>query len=100
MNHPSSHDKSLPRVVSASPVYQGRVVSLRVDEITLPDGRIATREVVEHPGAVVVAAVEASGDVVLVRQYRHPLRDYLLELPAGGLEPGEDPADAAKRELR
>lgn len=100
MNHPSSHDKSLPRVVSASLVYQGRVVSLRVDEITLPDGRIATREVVEHPGAVVVAAVEASGDVVLVRQYRHPLRDYLVELPAGGLEPGEDPADAAKRELR
>jgi len=87
-------------VVSASLVYQGRVVSLRVDEITLPDGRLATREVVEHPGAVVVAAIEASGDVVLVRQYRHPLRDYLLELPAGGLEAGEDPADAAKRELR
>ena len=100
MNDPSAQDKPLPRVVDTRTVYAGKVVSLRVEQITLPDGRTATREVVEHPGAVVVAAVDAGGNVVLVSQYRHPLRDYLLELPAGGLESGEDPAHASKRELR
>jgi ADP-ribose pyrophosphatase len=100
VNDRPAEDKPLPRVVSSRAVYEGRVVSLRVEEIALPNGRTAIREVVEHPGAVVVAAVDASGDVILVRQYRHPLRGYLLELPAGGLEPGEDATDAAKRELR
>ncbi len=100
MNDPSIRDKPLPRVAGTRTLYEGKVVSLRVEEIELPDGRVVTREVVEHPGAVVVAAIDAGGDIVLVSQYRHPLRDYLLELPAGGLEPGEDPAHAAKRELR
>ncbi len=100
MTDGSNQARAIPRVVGSREVYAGRVVGLRVDEITLPNGRTATREVVEHPGAVVVAALDAAGSVVLVRQYRHPLRQFLLELPAGGLEPGEDPADAAKRELR
>ena len=100
LSDPSARDKPLPSVVDSRTVYEGKVVSLRVDRISLPDGRTATREVVEHPGAVVVAAVDAGGNIVLVSQYRHPLRDYLLELPAGGLEPEEDPAHAAKRELR
>lgn len=92
--------QATPRVVSSQPVYSGRVVSLRVDEIALPQGGTARREVVDHPGAVVVAAVDESGCVYLVRQYRHPIGRDLLELPAGGLEPGEDPLSAAQRELR
>ena len=81
-------------------VYEGKVVSLRVDEIALPAGGTATREVVEHPGAVVIIALDDDGEVALVRQYRHAIRRYLLELPAGGLEPGEEPLAAAQRELR
>ncbi len=76
------------------------MVSLRVDEIELPTGERATREVVRHPGAVVVIALDSDDEVYLVRQYRHPIGRYLLELPAGGLEPGEEPLAAAKRELR
>ena len=73
---------------------------MRVDEIALPEGHTARREVVEHPGAVVVIAVDEEDRVYLVRQYRHPIRQYLLELPAGTLEPGEEPLAAARRELR
>lgn len=87
------------KVVSSRRAFAGHVVSVRVDEIATETGTV-TREVVEHSGAVVVAAVDAEGRVVLVRQYRHAIGGYLLELPAGGLEPGELPAETARRELR
>jgi len=102
----SQHDKSgeaggnLPSVVASRAVYAGKIVSLRVDEITLPRGGTALREVVDHPGAVVIVAIDAEDHVYLVRQYRHPIGRYLLELPAGALEPGEEPLAAAVRELR
>jgi len=89
-----------PQVVSSRTIYAGRIISVRVDEITLPGGGTALREVVEHPGAVVVAAVDDQNQVFLVDQYRHPIGRDLLELPAGTLEPGEEPLAAAKRELR
>lgn len=89
-----------PSVVSSEVIYEGKVVTLRVDEIGLSPGRTAIREVVEHPGAVVVAAVDESEEVYLVRQYRHAVGRELLELPAGALEKGEVPLAAAKRELR
>jgi ADP-ribose diphosphatase len=92
--------EAFPELLSSRTVYEGKVVSLRVDEILLSDGRAVTREVVEHPGAVVVVAVDDEGRVPLVRQYRHAVKEYLLELPAGGLEPGELPQEAARRELR
>jgi ADP-ribose pyrophosphatase len=92
--------ESLPDVLSSREVYQGKIVSLRVDEIALSEGRSATREVVEHPGAVVIIALDGEGEVALVRQYRHAIKRYLLELPAGGLEPGEEPLATAQRELR
>jgi ADP-ribose pyrophosphatase len=91
---------SAPKVVSSRPIYKGRVVSVRVDEVSLCRGGTATREVVEHPGAVVIIALDDEARVYLVRQYRHPIRRMLLELPAGSLEPGEEPLTAAKRELR
>jgi ADP-ribose pyrophosphatase len=97
---PGTPAEPLPEVVGSRMVYEGRVVSLRVDEIGLAGGRKATREVVEHPGAVVIIALDEAGEVALVRQYRHAIKSYLLELPAGGLEPGEEPLATAQRELR
>lgn len=72
---------------------------MRVDRVELPNGRIAAREVVEHPGAVAVLAQSAPDTVVLVRQFRYPINELSLELPAGKLERGEDPLQAAHREL-
>ncbi len=81
-------------------VYEGGVFSLRRDEVGMPDGQIGIREVVEHPGAIAVVALDEASRVVLVRQYRHPVRGYLWELPAGLLdEPGEPALIAVRREL-
>ncbi|PXY26463.1 NUDIX domain-containing protein [Prauserella flavalba] len=97
MSEPGSHEFT---VVSSEYIHIGRVVGLRVDEIVMPGGGTARREVVEHLGAVAVCAVDDDGAVTLVHQYRHPLRDRLWELPAGLLDKdGEDPLDTAAREL-
>ncbi|SFQ73334.1 ADP-ribose pyrophosphatase [Amycolatopsis arida] len=88
------------RVAASTDVHIGRVVGLRVDEVVMPGGGTARREVVEHLGAVVVAAVDADGEITLIHQYRHPIGRRLWELPAGLLDqPGEDPVAAAAREL-
>ncbi|MDR0380989.1 MAG: NUDIX hydrolase [Oscillospiraceae bacterium] len=80
-------------------LYRGKIVNVRVDRVRLPDGKEATREVVEHPGGVAVVAVTRDRRVAAVRQYRYPMGETLLEIPAGKLEPGEDPADCGRREL-
>jgi len=81
-------------------LYRGKIVNVRVDSVALPDGRTATREVVEHPGGVAVVAVTDAGEVFTVRQYRYPFGEVTREIPAGKLEPGEDPLACALRELR
>lgn len=82
-------------------VYRGKILALRTDEVRMPGGDTAIREVVEHYGAVAVAAVDDSEKLAMVYQYRHSLGHRFWELPAGLLdEPGEDPATAASRELR
>ncbi|MEJ2853958.1 MULTISPECIES: NUDIX hydrolase [unclassified Saccharothrix] len=87
-------------VVSSRDVHIGRVVGLRVDEVVMPGGGTASREVVEHLGAVAVAAVSEDGLVTLIHQYRHPLGKRIWELPAGLLDSGaEEPLEAARREL-
>lgn len=87
-------------VVSSRDVHVGRILALRVDDVRMPDGSVHSREVVEHLGAVAVAAVDAEGRVVLIHQYRHPLGRRLWELPAGLIDhDGEDPLGTAKREL-
>lgn len=87
--------------VSSTTVYRGAIVALRTDEVRMPRAATATREVVEHYGAVAVAAVDDDGQLAMIHQYRHPMGRRLWELPAGLLdEPGEDPASAAARELR
>ena len=86
--------------LSADYKYRGRIINLRVDTAELPNGATATREVVEHPGGVCVAALTEDGCLLFVRQFRYPYQTVLLELPAGKLDPGEDPLEAGKRELR
>ncbi|MHB8143713.1 MAG: NUDIX domain-containing protein [Thermoleophilia bacterium] len=86
------------KVLSTSQIYDGHIINLRLDEVELPDGRHAQREVVEHPGASVIVPVDQQGRVYLVRQYRDAAAEELLELPAGKLEPGEEPLACARRE--
>ncbi|GAA4437795.1 NUDIX domain-containing protein [Actinokineospora soli] len=93
-------DRHVFEVVSTRDVHVGRILALRVDEVRMPDGSVHSREVVEHLGAVAVAAVDEQGRVVLVHQYRHPLGRRLWELPAGLIDhDGEDPLGTAQREL-
>ena len=86
-------------MISQETVYEGGIVNVRRDKARLMDGRITNREVVEHPGGVAVFAMDDQGRVALVRQYRYPMGEETLELPAGKLEPGEDPRDSGLREL-
>lgn len=95
----AANDKLKETTVSTEPVFQGRVISLQIDTVKLPDGTTATREIVKHPGAVAVLAVH-EGRLLLVDQYRQAMGRCELEIPAGKLEPGEDPAEAAVRELQ
>lgn len=87
-------------LVSSTVLASGRAFTVRRDVIALADGRQFTRDVVVHPGAVVIAPVLPDGRVVLVRQWRHAAGEALLELPAGTLEPGEAPEATAHRELQ
>lgn len=97
MSQPGSHDFE---TVSSRVLYSGAILALRQDQVAMPDGRVAEREVIEHHGAVAVLALDDDGNIVLIRQYRHPIATRLLELPAGLLDiDGEDPLTAAKREL-
>ncbi len=88
------------RTLSSETVFQGRVVKkLRVDHVLTPSGRKVTREIVEHAPAVCIVAVDRDGRIVLERQYRLATQETLLEIPAGGMDPDEDPLAAAQREL-
>ena len=87
--------------VSSTPIFDGKVLHVRFDEITLPNGVAATREYCHHNGAVCVIPITDEGEVICVRQYRYPFHEDLLEIPAGKLDsPEEDPNDAVIRELR
>ena len=86
--------------LESTAIYQGSILSLRKDRVELPNGRLTVREVVEHSDSVCMVPVDGEGNVVLVRQYRKPTESALLEVPAGGIEPGETPEDAALRELQ
>lgn len=87
------------KVIQSDLAFQGQHVRVRVDRIIDSAGKTTSLEIVEHPGAVCVVPLLDNGDVVLVRQYRHATGRALLEICAGGLKPGEDPLEAARREL-
>lgn len=87
------------KTLSEKTIYEGRIITVHVDKIELPNGKQSTREVVEHNGGVCVAALSDDGKLKFVRQYRYPYKRNLLELPAGKLEKGEDPLEAGIREL-
>jgi ADP-ribose pyrophosphatase len=86
-------------VIGTEEIYHGKIVHLRVDSVRLPDGKESKREIVGHGGAVCIVPITDDGNVLLIRQFRLAASDVLLEIPAGGLEPGETPEACAAREL-
>lgn len=81
-------------------VYQGPVFTVRKDTLRLPDGKQVIVDVIDHLDSVTILPIDEEGNILFVRQYRQPIEDYLLELPAGVAKPGEDPLQCAQRELR
>ena len=94
--NPSTEEVTL----SSQRIHEGRIINLREDTVSLPSGREGKREIVEHRGAVCIVPILNDGSVVMVRQYRKPAEKELLEIPAGGLEKGEDIQASAERELK
>jgi len=91
--------KITPKNLRSETIYSGRVLEITRDEIQLPNGRAITREVVRHPGAVVILPQQSDGSLLLLRQFRYALGGDLLEFPAGTLEKNEEPLSCAKREI-
>lgn len=87
------------KTISTEEIYKGRIINVQKDEVTLPNGKTASRELVKHPGAVAIIPVTKEGKIVMVEQYRKPLEQSIIEIPAGKLEPGEAPEKTAMREL-
>ena len=87
------------KTLSSQLIYEGRAVKLRVDTVKMASGRETTREIVEHSDCVAIIAVDANDNVLLVNQFRKPVEKELLEIPAGGIEPGEDPVTTVRREM-
>ncbi len=80
--------------------FEGKIINMRQDTVLLENGKTALRDVVEHPGGVCVLPLTEAGEVIMVKQFRYPYQEILLEIPAGKLEPGgEDPLTCGKREL-
>jgi ADP-ribose pyrophosphatase len=90
----------MEETVSSRVIYSGHVIKLRLDEMTLPSGQSIKREIIEHSGAVAIVALDENNNVLLVKQYRHAASKALLEIPAGGIEPGEAPEATVRREMQ
>src|SRR3954447_21951460 len=89
----------MPEIVTSSVEFAGRIVRVRVDHVRLEDGAVIKQEVVEHAQSITVVPMLDRSTVMLVRQYRHPAGETILETPAGSIDAGESPAAAAQREL-
>jgi ADP-ribose pyrophosphatase len=87
------------KTIETKPVYDGKVISLRVDTVELPDGNTSKRELIKHPGAVAIIPITKEGKIIFVEQYRKALEKSIVEIPAGKLELGEAPEVTAIREL-
>jgi ADP-ribose pyrophosphatase len=97
---PDSAPHGYERVTGSRRIHEGRIINVREDTVELTDGRSALREIVEHAEVVAVVPLDGDGNVVLVRQYRLPAEDALLEVPAGSVDPEESIEAAAQRELQ
>lgn len=86
--------------IDSKKIYDGCILSLRVDRVMLENGKEATREVIDHQGAAGIVAFDENGKLLMVRQYRYPVEQELLEIPAGKIDPGETPMQCAVRELQ
>lgn len=87
------------KTIKTESIYDGKIIKLQVDDVTLPNGKTAKRELVKHQGAVAIIPITKDNKIVFVEQYRKPLEKSLIEIPAGKLEAGEDPKTTAVREL-
>ena len=90
----------MEETLSSRIIYEGAILKLRLDDVMLPDGKQTRREVVEHSDAVAIVAVDSEENILLVKQFRKPVEEELLEVPAGCVEPGEEPAATVSREMR
>ena len=88
------------KTLSSQQIYDGRILKLRLDTVKLPSGRVTKREIVEHDDSIAIVAIDGDDNVLLVKQFRKAVEKEVLEIPAGGIEPGEEPVAAVKRELR
>jgi len=88
------------KTLSSQQIYNGRILKLRLDTVKLPSGRVTKREIVEHDDSIAIVAIDGDDNVLLVKQFRKAVEKEVLEIPAGGIEPGEEPVAAVKRELR
>jgi ADP-ribose pyrophosphatase len=88
------------KTLSTRVVFEGRAVKLRIDTVKTADGRESTREIVEHSDCIAVIAVDADDNILLERQYRKAIEKELLEIPAGGIDAGEDAEEAVRREMQ
>lgn len=87
------------KTVSSEKKFEGRIITVKVDEVEMPDGALSLREIVEHPGGVGVVAVTDKGEVIMVKQFRKPIERAIYEIPAGKLDKGEHHRDCGLREL-
>jgi ADP-ribose pyrophosphatase len=90
----------MEKTITSQRIYEGRAVKLRVDTVRKPNGKITTREIVEHADAVAVVVLDSKDRAILVRQYRKAVGKTLLEIPAGSVDPGEQPINTVRRELQ
>ena len=88
------------KTLSSRLIYDGQIVKLRVDTVRMPGGRETQREIVEHSDCVAIVAIDNDNNVLLVKQFRKAVEKELLEIPAGGVDPGEDPVTAVRREMQ
>ena len=88
------------KTISSQLIYDGRAIRVRVDTVETANGRTSTRDIVEHADCIAVIAVDADDNILLVKQFRKPIEKELLEIPAGGIDEGEDPVTAVEREMR
>lgn len=97
---PSDESQLHEQTLSSRHVYDGTLLQVYVDEITLPDGTLSTRDWIKHPGASAIVPVFRDGTIMLLKQFRYPARKIFIEVPAGKIDPGESPSTTAVRELK